>query len=249
MALTLPSLSSEFRVDENTIRYTTLSFFLGLCIGASFWGIISDIVGRRPAFNMTLLIAGAFGLSAGGGPSWTGVCALYACVGLGIGGNLPIDGALFLEFLPFENKNLLTLLSIWWPAGQLFASLAAWGSIPHFPEGNGWRFFILTMGALTMAMFICRALLFNLLESPKFLLSRGRQRDAVAVVHGIAYFNGKSSWLSEDILNTIGGHPDEAVESTLTKRQIVKRSLGKFSGERIRPLFKGKKVAFSTCLI
>lgn len=47
------------------------------------------------------------------------VCAMFACLGLGVGGNLPVDGALFLEFLPFASGNLLTMLSIWWPLGTL----------------------------------------------------------------------------------------------------------------------------------
>ena len=75
-------------VMQNTVRYTTLALFLGLCIGASTWGIASDIIGRRPAFNFTLLLAGIFGLAAGGAPNWIGTCALYACLGLGVGGNL-----------------------------------------------------------------------------------------------------------------------------------------------------------------
>lgn len=89
VALTLPSLSDEFGVSSTQVRYTTLSLFLGLCIGASFWGIASDVVGRRLAFNTTLFLAGVFGLAAGGGPNWIGTCALFACVGLGVGGNLP----------------------------------------------------------------------------------------------------------------------------------------------------------------
>jgi MFS family permease len=48
----------------------------------------------------------------------------FACMGTGVGGNLPVDGALFLEFLPFESNKLLTLLSVWWPIGQLLASLS-----------------------------------------------------------------------------------------------------------------------------
>lgn len=123
VALTLPSMSEEFGVDENQIRYTTLALFLGLCIGASFWGVMSDVVGRRLAFNCTLAVAGVFGIAAGAAPNWIGACALYACVGLGVGGNLPVDGALLLEFLPTANGSLLTLLSGWWPIGQLIASL------------------------------------------------------------------------------------------------------------------------------
>jgi MFS family permease len=128
VALTLPSMAEEFGVDSNQIRYTTLALFLGLCIGASFWGIMSDVVGRRLAFNCTLFFAGVFGIAAGAAPNWIGACALYACVGLGVGGNLPVDGALLLEFLPTANGSLLTLLSGWWPIGQLIASLGKWNA-------------------------------------------------------------------------------------------------------------------------
>jgi MFS family permease len=93
-------------------------------MGASFWGTASDVVGRRLAFNFTLFLAGAFGLAAGGGPNWIGTAALFSCLGLGVGGNLPVDGALFLEFLPLSSNNLLTLLSVFWPIGQVIASLS-----------------------------------------------------------------------------------------------------------------------------
>ena len=121
MALTLTQLSAEFGVSESKVRFSTCALFVGLCIGASFWGIASDVIGRRPAFNLTLFITGVFGLAAGGAPNWVGVSALYACLGLGVGGNLPVDGALFLEFLPFASGNLLTMLSVWWPTGTLIA--------------------------------------------------------------------------------------------------------------------------------
>lgn len=122
--MTLPSLTLEFGPSSTHVRYTTCALFVGLCIGSSFWGIASDVIGRRPAFNATLLLAGVFGLATGGGSSWIGVCGLYASLGVGIGGNLPVDGALFLEFLPFASGGLLTLLSVWWPVGQLIASLS-----------------------------------------------------------------------------------------------------------------------------
>lgn len=86
VALTLPSLSAEYGVSETTVRFTTLSLFLGLCLGASFWGTISDVIGRRPAFNMTLFITAVFGTAVGGTNSWLQACALYAALGCGVGG-------------------------------------------------------------------------------------------------------------------------------------------------------------------
>lgn len=112
-------MSQEFGISETRVRFTTAALFIGLCLGASFWGIASDVIGRRFAFNMTLLICGIFGICIAASPTWIGVCGLAAAMGLGVGGNLPVDGALFLEFLPFASGNLLTLLSVWWPVGQL----------------------------------------------------------------------------------------------------------------------------------
>ncbi|KAI5272455.1 sugar transporter [Aureobasidium subglaciale] len=260
VALTLDPIAAEFGVDTNQVRYTTLALFVGLCIGASFWGIISDIIGRRYAFNMTLFLAGTFGLAAGGADSWICVCALYSCIGLGVGGNLPVDGALFLEFLPGESNYLLTLLSIWWPVGQLISSLLAWAYIPNFScaadavvctkaDNWGWRYFVLTLGAITFCMFIFRFFLFDLFESPKFLLSRGRQAEAVRVVQGIAAHNKTTTWLTEEILNQIGGDPDVTEDHKLSTVDIVKRAAGKSSTQRIAPLFHGWKLAATTCLI
>jgi len=261
IALTLTPISVEFGIDSDTVRYTTLSLFVGLCIGASVWGTGSDIVGRRLAFNTTLFLAGAFGLASGGGPNWIGTCALYACIGLGVGGNLPVDGALFLEFLPYSSNNLLTLLSVWWPVGQLISSLLAWAYIPNFScattvgctkeQNMGWRYLILTLGALTFTMWIIRSLIFYLYESPKFLLSQGRQAEAVTVVQGIAYRNKTETWLTEDILNQVGGDPEVTGEdSKLSAMDIVKRSLSKFSTQRIGPLFSnGWRLSVTTVLI
>jgi len=124
LALVLPQLSVEFGVSSSTVRYTTMITFIGLSFGSTFWGIASDIIGRRPAFNATLLICGVFGAAVAAGPNWIVTSLLFGCMGLGVGGNLPVDGALFLEFLPSASNKLLTLLSVWWPVGQLVASLS-----------------------------------------------------------------------------------------------------------------------------
>ncbi|KAE9980787.1 hypothetical protein EG328_012035 [Venturia inaequalis] len=119
LALVLPQLSAEFGVSSSKVKTTTLVTFIGLSIGSTFWGVASDIIGRRIAFNATLLICGVFGALVAAGPSWIVTALLFGCMGLGVGGNLPVDGALFLEFIPATSQNLLTLLSVWWPVEEL----------------------------------------------------------------------------------------------------------------------------------
>ncbi|KAK5661549.1 hypothetical protein OQA88_11457 [Cercophora sp. LCS_1] len=248
VSLTLPSLSAEFGVSEKSVRYTTSSLFVGLCLGSFFWGIGSDIMGRRIAFNVTLLITSVFGIASAYASSWGGVCVLYAAMGFGVGGNLPVDGALFLEFLPDASSSLLTLLSVWWPIGQLCSSLIAWLFIANWPVDKGWRYFVLTIGIITFVMFIVRFFVFHLFESPKFLLSQGRQAEAVAVVHGIAYRNNRKTWLTEEILDAVVDDPVGRVRRISTSN-IIRDKLAAFSGERIRPLFKSHKLGLATTLI
>lgn len=206
-------------------------------------------MGRRVAFNITLLIASVFGTASAWASTWGGVCFLYAALGFGVGGNLPVDGALFLEFLPDASSSLLTLLSVWWPIGQLCSSLIAWFFIAHWPADKGWRYFVITIGVITFVMFLVRFFLFHMFESPKYLLSKGRQGEAVGVVQGIAFKNNRKTWLTEEILDAVADGPAPAARRRLTTTNIIRERLASFSAERIRPLFSSRALGLTTSLI
>ena len=80
LALVLPQLSLEFGVSSSHVRYTTMITYIGLSFGSTFWGIASDIIGRRPAFNATLFLCGVFGTLVAAGPSWAITSFLFACM-------------------------------------------------------------------------------------------------------------------------------------------------------------------------
>jgi len=69
------------------------------------------------------------------------------------------------------------------------------------------------------------------------------------VVRAIAYHNRKKTWISEEILNEIGGVLADAKEDKLSSMEIFKRSASKFSTERIAPLFAYKRLAINTTLL
>lgn len=83
------------------------------------------MLSHRWSFNITLFLAGVFGLAAGGSPNFVTLASLLAVLGLGVGGNLPIDSAVFLDFVPGSHQYLLTILSIWWSIGQLVSALVS----------------------------------------------------------------------------------------------------------------------------
>src|SRR6266702_131254 len=55
---------------------------------------------KRLSFNLTLLITGVFAVSAGASPNSITLCSLAAVWSIGVGGNLPVDSAVFLGLLP-----------------------------------------------------------------------------------------------------------------------------------------------------
>jgi MFS family permease len=98
----LPQVGIEFNVKHSA--FLSLALIAGLVVGASFWGLGStlntillveqtltkdpgDLIGRRLAFNLTLFIAGVFGLCAGAAPSFVGCAVLVSFIGFGVGGN------------------------------------------------------------------------------------------------------------------------------------------------------------------
>lgn len=53
----------------------------------------------------------------------------------------------------------------------------------------GWRYLFFTLASITLGIFILRFFVIPFHESPRFLLSKGYDQDAVEVVHKIAAFN------------------------------------------------------------
>ncbi|RPD62611.1 MFS general substrate transporter [Lentinus tigrinus ALCF2SS1-7] len=240
---------------------------IGLLVGAAFWGVGSDVWGRKWCFNITLFITGIFAIAAGASPNAVALCSLAAVWSVGVGGNLPVDSAVFLEFIPASHQWLLTVLSIWWAFGQLVGSLVAWPLIADFScappaacprsSNQGWRYFLYTMGGLMMLMFVLRFFVFHMYESPKYLMGRGKDEEAVAIVHKVARYNGRTSTLTvemlRDVERTLGGDKEGLDGGNLTLDTSAKaaalRKLKTFSGGRVKSLFATKKLAYSTTLL
>ncbi|KAK4890939.1 hypothetical protein LTR27_010387 [Elasticomyces elasticus] len=246
--------------------FLSLALIAGLVCGAAFWGFGSDLIGRRLSFNLTLAIAGIFGLCAGAATSWVGCAVLVAFCGFGVGGNLPVDSAVFLEFLPGTHQYLLEILAVWWSIGQVIPAAAAWGFLPNFscaadtPVGEckrkdnmGWRYLMFTMGALTLLGFGLRFFLFHLHESPKYLCGQGRYEETVEVLNAVAKYNGKTQPVTvEDFLQIERDFEQSHGVAPVTKGVAVKRVFSQLKPggfKHFRALFASKKLAFSMTLI
>ncbi|KAI0060083.1 MFS general substrate transporter [Artomyces pyxidatus] len=236
--------------------FLSLASNIGLLVGAILWSFGCDVWGRKWSFNLTLFLSSIFGIAAGGSATFVALASLVAVSSVGVGGNMPVDSAVFLDFMPSSHQYLLTILSIWWAFGQLLGSLVAWPLIAHFscdpstscPRSSnmGWRYLLFTLGGLMLILAFIRIFLFKLYESPRFLAGRGRDADAVAVIHAVARYNGKESSLSvEDLQDAARSAEDSehAERWTMLSRSSV------WSAKHVRALFATRKMAWSTSLL
>ncbi|PPQ76029.1 hypothetical protein CVT26_005535 [Gymnopilus dilepis] len=253
--LILSPVVDEFHFNPPLL---SLAANAGLLVGAVFWGLGCDVWGRRWCFNITLFLAGAFGLAAGGSPDLVTLAALLAGMGIGVGGNIPIDSAIFLDFVPPSHQYLLTFLSIFWCFGQLLLNAMAWPLISNFSctfgssncqreDNMGWRYVLFILGSITLLLWAARFFLFTLVESPRYLIGKGRDEEAVAVVHRIAEYNGKTSSLTVEQLTVLGSMNDRDTSNRRSKWSLSRTS--DFTLRHIKALFRTTKIAYSTSLM
>ncbi|KAI9474729.1 major facilitator superfamily domain-containing protein [Coemansia mojavensis] len=200
-ACILPRVQRHFGISNGRIGLLSSCMFLGLMCGALVWGPVSDRFGRLVPYRWTLVVSATFGLLASAAPSFPLLCVCLFGLGSGVGGNMPVDGAIFLEFVPREKRHLLTMLSVFFSAGSVLTSAVALALLPPFScpdegpcdvgkQNNGWRYLLVTVSLLTIAMVVLRNGWFRLYETPKFLLQNRGRSDVVVVLKKIATFNG-----------------------------------------------------------
>ncbi|KAG9217641.1 hypothetical protein CCMSSC00406_0003670 [Pleurotus cornucopiae] len=269
--LILAPVLSEFSFNG---PFLSLAANIGLLVGAVVWGVGCDIWGRRWSFNLTLLITGIFGLSAGGAANFVSLASLIAVVGVGVGGNMPVDSAVFLDMVPGTHQYLLTVMSVWWAFGQLVVSLIAWPFIANFScnpssatcarkDNMGWRYLLFTLGALTLFMWGLRFFVFTLLESPRYLIGLNKDEEAVEVIRKLAERNGTKTTLTVTHLREAQALVTEKYSREIdsagsvygvgqlepANRHAILSKSSVYGVGHIKALFRTRKLAWSTTLL
>lgn len=155
---------------------------IGVLIGALTAGAVGDRLGRR---KVMLLAIAWFSVGMALTALSTSIVMfgfLRFITGLGVGMIVATGGAIIAEFAPKNRRNLFNaIVYSGVPMGGVMASLFALA----FEDALGWRGLFL-VGA-TPILFLLPLAWFALPESPRWLVSRGRKADALAICarHGL----------------------------------------------------------------
>ncbi len=160
-------------------------YVAGACVGALFFGQLTDRFGRKKLFMVTLgvyLLATtltAFSFS----PLWFYVCRFFT--GFGIGGEYSAINSAIDELIPAKKRGGVDIAingSYWGgaAAGALLAVLALNTSI--FAVNVGWRLCFGLGAILGLGILIVRR---SVPESPRWLFIHGREKEAEEIVADI----------------------------------------------------------------
>ena len=160
---------------------------IGMAVGAIFFGILADKVGRKQIFMWTLILFSvASGLSAFA-TTLTIFMILRFFIGMGLGGELPVASTLVSESVPAKERGrVVVLLESFWAAGWLLAAIISYFVIPYenWPFGlEGWRVALLLTA---LPAFYAIYIRLKLPDSPQFVAkAASKKRSFLENVKGV----------------------------------------------------------------
>ena len=156
-------------------------YLIGEVVGALFFGRLSDRLGRRKLFMLTLgVYLGGSGLTAltlGSGPGW--IAFLYATrfiAGMGIGGEYAAINSAIDELIParYRGRIDIAINGTYW-FGAILGTLGSLIFLNVFDPSLGWRLGFLIGPVLGLFILVLRR---HLPESPRWQVMHGRKDEA-----------------------------------------------------------------------
>lgn len=187
----------------------------GMFIGAAGQGEFSDRWGRKTVYQFNLLLFGVFTILGAFSPTVTWLAAARFIAGLGLGGEQPLAFAYAGEYSPKAIRGRILAIvhfiggALVWPIASLF-TLA-------FRDQIGWRGVWIVIGIGALIVWVLR---FALPESPRYLATHGRGKEALDVLAqmGIA---GPKEPLTTDAASDTKSDPFAIVFTMFPKRVIA----------------------------
>lgn len=160
---------------------------VGFLVGAYIWGYTSDKYGRMFSFRKTLLLAGVAAIGAALSVNLPMLLVFCFFAGVGIGGDVPVDGAVFIEFCPVAYRNTMVALSAVCAMGAVIIPLFAYiFVVADLPDV--WKLVTAINCVFNLLFWLPRLWV---KETPKFLATKGRWDEAEEVLRQVARINKK----------------------------------------------------------
>ncbi|XP_069092488.1 solute carrier family 22 member 7-like [Pleurodeles waltl] len=172
-------------------------FFIGVMVGAIVFGYLSDRYGRRSMLLVCYVLTLVFGMAAAASINYPMLTVFRSLSGMSLSGFSSITLAMSVEWMDTKHRTLAGCLSsLCWSFGNMLLSLLA-----YLIRDWRWLLFAATSPCILMIISIRW-----LPESPRWLLTKGKVKEAHTVLVQCSSMNGKavlSSKISTETLRKI----------------------------------------------
>ncbi|MFC4619162.1 MFS transporter [Camelliibacillus cellulosilyticus] len=184
IAVAMPLILKQWQVSAAEQSMIVAAAIVGSLIGASWLGNLTDKFGRKAMYVVDLLAFVVFAALSAFSQNVLELIIFRFLLGVGIGADYPISATLVSEFSSTKSRGKSgTFLGMMWFVGAVVAYITGMVLAPL--GENAWRYMILVGAIFAIIIFIFRI---GLPESPRWLVSKGRKKEA------------------EDIMLTLTGH-------------------------------------------
>jgi MFS family permease len=195
--VTLVGALASVLTKQDTLNLTTHQassvgtwYLLGAVGGALFFGYLTDRLGRKRLFMVTLAVYLVFTVASGLAWNYWSFAVFRILAGSGIGGEYAAINSAIDELIPARVRGRVDLAinGSWW-FGTAFAAFLSYVLLENLRESISWRLGFLVGAILATAILAIRR---SIPESPRWLLTHGRADEAEEVVAKIEHEVRKS---------------------------------------------------------
>lgn len=178
-------LQGTFHINDTEVGATATAYLIGAVVGALGFGYATDRLGRKKLFTITLCVYLIATLLSACSWNFSSYLIFRSITGMGIGGEYAAINSAIDELIPARVRGRTDLIinSTYW----IGAALGAGATVVLLnsrllPQTMGWRF------AFGIGAFLGLIILFIrhwIPESPRWLMTHGRNAEADQIVHNI----------------------------------------------------------------
>jgi SP family arabinose:H+ symporter-like MFS transporter len=182
---TIPYITTYFNLDAYWLGWAVSSILIGCAIGALLAGKLADFYGRR----MVLIICACLFACSGVGAGLSVELHLFIISrivgGLGVGAAAMVSPMYIAEIAPAQQRGRLVSF---YQLAIVLGILLAYG-VNYIFDGTGennWRWMYASQTVPSILFFV---MLLKVPETPRWLIGKGRKKEAVAVLNKMSATN------------------------------------------------------------
>ncbi|MFN2450853.1 MAG: MFS transporter [Candidatus Dormibacteria bacterium] len=182
-----PVLQKEanFSLSSGQVGLIATVYLAGEVVGALVFGRVTDKVGRKKMFFACLTLYLVASGIAGFSPNYTFLLVARFIAGLGIGGEYTAINSAIDELIPshYRGRVDIAVNGTYWAGAMIGAAASLFLLNPKFLAVNvGWRVALFIGPVLGLVIIYIRR---TIPESPRWLMTHGRQEEAEGIVDDI----------------------------------------------------------------